>query len=90
MTSTFLTSTKLLPGFTTPLARYEAAEGVFEVSEAKRRRVLEKDLSCCERKGDGVLGACDRKLDTDERAVGVWEAKDRRARADGRVSAKHR
>lgn len=84
MTRTFLTSTRLLPGFTTPLARYESAEGVFWAS-ARRRRELEKERSCWERAGERTF--CWRRAEAVDRTG--WEEKDRRGRAE-RVSARHR
>lgn len=97
ITSTFLTSTRLFPGFTTPLARYECADGAFWASDANRRNVLENVRNCCGRHDEGTFW-CNRNVVTvversapllcEERARAVSAAVDEYE--EGRYSAQQR
>lgn len=88
MTRTFLTSTRLLPGFTTSLAICDAAVEAMGDSDAKRRSELENERSCCDRAGEDAF-CCSRRLEGVDR-VAVCEEKERETRAGERTWARQR
>jgi len=64
------------------------AEGTVWDSEAKRRRALEKERSCCERHDEGWF-CCNRRHGAVQRAA-VCPEKEREASTEDRVSARQR